>query len=135
MLLDVKKPQFPGASTKLHSPWKGPYEIIEKCGDVNRKICSVANPDDVQLVHVERIKPFIEREEPQPRRRGGAGGQQGPDVYEVDEILQEREEGGEKQYLVKWKGFTARHNRWEAEHNLKAPEILQRFREREEGRR
>ena len=40
---------------------------------------------------------------------------------------------GEKEYLVKWKGFTASHNEWLKEGDLAgAPEVLERFRREQE---
>ena len=38
-------------------------------------------------------------------------------------------------YEVKWKGYTKRHNSWIPAKNLNAPEILQRFKEREQKKR
>ena len=63
VLLEVKRPLFAGGSTKLHERWQGPYEVVEKRGDLNRVVKGVNNPEDCPLVHVERLKPFIERKE------------------------------------------------------------------------
>ena len=63
VLLEVKRLLFAGGSTKLHERWQGPYEVVEKRGDLNRVVKGVNNPEDCQLVHVERLKPFIECKE------------------------------------------------------------------------
>lgn len=38
--------------------------------------------------------------------------------YEVEEILQFREEDGVRLFLVKWKGYEPDNNTWEPEKNL-----------------
>jgi hypothetical protein len=163
MLLN-KRPAFPGASTKLHLPFEGPFEVVEKKGDLNRVLRGLNNPDDFRLVHVDRLKPFVERQEDAKREEEGKkmeGPQPAPareerkqaaeekveekphpapareDRFEVEEILQEkRDEKGKVHYLIKWKGFTARHNTWEPEENLdRADEVLQRFKQRPEQKR
>lgn len=40
--------------------------------------------------------------------------------YEVEEVLDEREENGVMFYLLRWKGYTADHDSWEPFDNLGA---------------
>ena len=136
VMLKVTRLDFPGTSRKLAKMWRGPYIVAEKTSELNRVVKNCANPGDVQVVHVERLRPFIER------KVGDDGGdvmeeERPEDAHEVDEILQERagKDGG-REFLVKWKGFTARHNEWVAAEELNADELLARFDLRpEEARR
>ena len=132
VLLEVKRPLFAGGSEKLHERWQGPYEVVEKVGELNRKVRGVNNAEDCQMVHVERLKPFLERED-----EDSSNDQEMEDgEFEVEEILQERETDGKKEYLVRWKGFTQRSNSWAREADMHADELLSRFKLRpEESRR
>merc|ERR1711935_110496 len=44
--------------------------------------------------------------------------------YEVDRIINDRVEKGEKQYLIRWKNFGADDDTWEPVSNLDCPEII-----------
>jgi hypothetical protein len=145
-MLFNKRPTFSGASTKLHLPFEGPFEVVEKKSVLNRVLRGVNNPDDFRLVHVDRLKPFVEREEDAKKRKEeeekkkAEQPQEEPSPepeFEVEEILQEEKDGkGKTRYLVKWKGFTARYNTWEPEENLThTDEVMQRFKQRPEQKR
>ena len=127
-MLHDHRPDFPGASTKLQLQFRGPFRVIEKKFDVNRVIQGVDNRKDYRIVHVDRLKPFVERDEDKKTRleREAAGTD-----FTMDEILQERKVRGKTYYLIKWRGYTAKHNTWEPEEHLNDPELLQRFKERE----
>lgn len=49
--------------------------------------------------------------------------------YEVDRIVDDRVEDNEKQYLIRWKGFTAEDDTWEPVTNLDCPEIIEGYEE------
>jgi chromobox protein 2 len=50
----------------------------------------------------------------------------------VEDLLARRTRRGKEEYLVKWKGFSDRHNTWEPAENLtNAPVMLARFQARE----
>ena len=51
------------------------------------------------------------------------------DIYEVEEILDQRQLTSGIQYLVKWKGYTEDDNTWEPDHHVRdtAPEALKEF--------
>lgn len=51
----------PGNTKKLSKQNNGPFTIIEKLNYVNFKIALVANPLDCQVVHVDRLSPFKNR--------------------------------------------------------------------------
>jgi hypothetical protein len=43
---------------------------------------------------------------------------EGEKEYEVEDVINSRRHKGKLQYLVKWKGYTAKHNTWEPKENL-----------------
>lgn len=45
-----------GVTRKLHKPWTGPYEVVEKINDVNYRI-KMSN-DRTQVVHINRLKLY-----------------------------------------------------------------------------
>merc|ERR1712061_948903 len=49
--------------------------------------------------------------------------------YEVDRIVDDRVEENEKQYLIRWKGFSAEDDTWEPVTNLDCPEIIEGYEE------
>jgi len=42
-----------------------------------------------------------------------------PETFEVEKLVDMKMEGRKKLYLVKWKGYAAKHNTWEPKSNLK----------------
>ncbi|KAK3105050.1 hypothetical protein FSP39_016182 [Pinctada imbricata] len=47
-----------GQSTKLHSPWKGPYIVLAKLSDLNYRIKLVGGMKK-KVVHINRMKPYV----------------------------------------------------------------------------
>ena len=50
--------------------------------------------------------------------------------WEVEQILDERMQRSEKQYLIRWKGYSNAHDSWEPRENIKAPLLMAEFEER-----
>jgi hypothetical protein len=46
------------------------------------------------------------------------------EIFTVHKILKMREENGVVTYLIKWRGFNAKHNSWEPEGNLIGCDLL-----------
>jgi hypothetical protein len=111
LLIPAKKK---GRSKKLMSFWKGPYVIIDKRGRNNYLLQGVDNPKDIQKTHIDRLKDYRSGMHP-------AG------ELEVAEVLDEREKDGRKEYLIRWRNLTAKHNQWVAEEHLHASEEIRRF--------
>ena len=51
--------------------------------------------------------------------------------WEVEKILDMRTWRSEKQYLIRWKGYSNAHNSWELRENIRAPLLMAEF---EKGR-
>lgn len=47
--------------------------------------------------------------------------------YEVEKIVKERKIDGHKEYLIRWKGCSAKEDTWEHENNMTCPNILNEF--------
>ena len=45
----------------------------------------------------------------------------GDRVYAAEALMRKRVLGGRTEYLVKWKGWSAKHNSWEPEENILDP--------------
>lgn len=46
------------------------------------------------------------------------------EVFEVDQLISHQGRKGNREFLVRWKGFTDEHDTWEKEANLSCPNIL-----------
>ncbi len=116
-------------SRKL-SPWQlGPYEVLERTGELT--YCLKLPPFMRQhpVFHVDRLSPWqgndINGNNPPPPKPIEVDNQL---EYEVDEILDSRKYRNQLQYLVKWKGYDTGHNSWEpAPHLTHCPQLLQTF--------
>jgi len=51
----------------------------------------------------------------------------GDQVYAAERLLNLRVRKGKKEYLVKWKGWSIKHNTWEPEENILDERLLQEF--------
>ena len=62
MLVYLHHPTFkPGLTRKLQKVNRGPYRILTMTSPVNAKIQRLTNQNDVQVVHVNRLRKFVER--------------------------------------------------------------------------
>ena len=53
---------------------------------------------------------------------------EGQEEFEVEAILAHREQGAQRRYLIKWKGYPTSDNTWEPERNLiHAQETLENY--------
>ena len=104
-----------GKSRKMSARWGGPYRIIRRLGMNNYKLRGCDNDKDEQVTHIQRIKSYHEPENPNTEE-------------EIEEIIDERKTETGIEYLVKWKGWTARYNEWLGEEELhNAKEEIKEF--------
>jgi len=94
---DTSKPE-PGTSPKLRLAYTGPFRIVEKSSTLNRIIVHVSDKENKKIhAHIGQLKPYV-------------GDINRPDLEEeefiIEEILQEKTEGSNKHYLVRWAGYT-----------------------------
>ncbi|XP_026172141.1 chromobox protein homolog 2-like [Mastacembelus armatus] len=55
-------------------------------------------------------------------------------VFDAECILSKRPRKGKFEYLVKWRGWSSKHNSWEPEENILDPRLLTAFHKREQER-
>ncbi len=53
--------RIPGMKCKLSDSWEGPYEVLQRVGEVNYKISRKGVPKHARMVHVNFLKKFKER--------------------------------------------------------------------------
>jgi hypothetical protein len=111
---------------KLHSTWKGPYEILEINGNnctlnIPKRYCR--HPVFAQdMLKVYHDSPEHKREAPEAEE----------EQYIIDRIIDQRHrKSGEKEYLVQWKGYDEDENTWEPAENIEndAPGAVEDFRD------
>ncbi|TIC91053.1 Transposon Tf2-6 polyprotein [Colletotrichum higginsianum] len=115
-------------SDKLDYKKLGPFEIIQKISDVNFKL---KLPDTMKIhpvFHIALLEPaprgshtedciIVETHEPE---------------YEVERIIDHRNENGHDEYLIKWKGYGHEDNSWEPVKNLQhSQQALQQYHEKD----
>nr|XP_046207938.1 chromobox protein homolog 2-like [Oncorhynchus gorbuscha] len=55
-------------------------------------------------------------------------------VFDAECILNKRPRKGKFEYLVKWRGWSSKHNSWEPEENILDPRLMAAFHKREQER-
>ena len=51
-------------------------------------------------------------------------GDMGDQVFAAEALTRKRIKGGRTEYLVKWKGWSTKHNSWEPEENILDPRYI-----------
>ncbi len=51
--------RIPGLSSKLSDSWEGPYDIVEKFGDVNYRINKRPHKKSGKMVHINTLKKYF----------------------------------------------------------------------------
>ena len=128
--LDAKNLKQRRPSQKLSDRRLGPFEILEKIGEVNYKLKLPEKYQIHPVFHVELLTPYHASRlipHPPPNRPP-------PELiddreeFAVEEVLDSRLFRGKLQYLVKWEGYPKEESSWEPEENLKnAPIPLAEF--------
>jgi len=116
-------------SRKLAPRQLGPYEVLERTGELTYRLRLPPGMHQHPVFHVDRLSPWhgndVNGSDPPPP----------PPVqvddaleYEVERILDSRKYRNQYQYLVKWEGYDAGHNSWEpATHLTHCPDLTQAF--------
>ena len=116
-------------SKKLADKQLGPYKVLRKHSSLNYELELPATMRLHPVFHISKLRLHrpdqIEGripEQPPPIEI------EGEEEYEVEEILDARTTRNQKQYLVKWKGYSTADNTWEPFKNLThADEAIKTF--------
>ena len=131
-LVLLKRPsvdQLQGQRRKLYRPWKGPYRVRRIIGAARlvAEVQHMSNPNDIQRVSVHRLKHYYQVAHAENE-------QESAEDAEVESIEAERpikDRPSEKEYLIKWKGFTRKYRSWVHEKDINAEELLTQWRQRQ----
>ena len=125
-------PQYDNPTKKLAALFISPLRVVEKISDVAYKIQLPGNFNIHDVFHVSRLRPHHDPDGVFPARKTN---QAAPAIdaaekeYEVEAILDDRDSPqGDKEFLVKWKGFPTSDNSWEPIENYRrATRILSNY--------
>jgi RNase H-like domain found in reverse transcriptase/Reverse transcriptase (RNA-dependent DNA polymerase)/Integrase zinc binding domain/Chromo (CHRromatin Organisation MOdifier) domain/Integrase core domain len=116
-------------SRKLMPRQLGPYEVLERTGDLTYRLRLPMGMRQHPVFHIDRLSPWkgneINGRDPPPPEPVEVEDQL---EYEVEDILDSRKYRNQYQYLVKWKGYDTGHNSWEpAAHLAHSAELVDAF--------
>ena len=98
---------------KLAAVWAGPFEVLECIGPVAYRLRLPGDWGIHDVFHISQLKPCIgdiEREQEIEVQSGAE--------YEIEKVIDMRIVKGNKQFLVKWKGYQDFDNMWIAESEM-----------------
>ena len=105
-------------SPKLGPHQLGPFKVLKHVGELDYKIELPASLNINPVIHVDRLSPWRDNglTQPAPPPPDIVDGEE---EYEVEGIMDSRENKGKWEYLVKWKGYGPEESTWEPKANLK----------------
>jgi len=130
--LDATNIQTTAPSKKLADKRLGPFRVIQQISPLNYKLelpqtMKVHPVFHTNLLTVHKEDPIPGRTPPEPPPIEI----EGEEEYEVEKILDARLFRRQRQYLVKWEGYSTTENSWEPIQNLEhASDIITDFHER-----
>ena len=104
---------------KFTARYYGPFRVVKQTSPVTYELNLPAASNIHPIMHVSLLKPWVQGSimdaPPLPDAKRDA------EEYEIESILAHRNtKGGEKKYLVKWKGYTFEECTWEPAKNFKS---------------
>jgi transposase InsO family protein len=107
---------------KLTHLWKGPYIVVNKFPNhINYEVQLLNGGGDRHVVHASNIKRYNEPHKTHLSKKLSLEEKEkekNSEEYEVEKVIDKKDEEGEKYYLVKWKGYDSSANTWEPLKNL-----------------
>ncbi|KAF7116923.1 hypothetical protein CNMCM5793_005553 [Aspergillus hiratsukae] len=120
VLLSTKNLKSWRPSKKLDMRYDGPFEVIEVIGKQAYRLRLPQSYARIHPVfHVSLLKPWTGRVGSETPAKPQPIIVDGEEEWEVERILADRTIRGQKQYLVKWKGWPSYENSWQTKDDLK----------------
>ena len=94
---------------KLAPIYEGPYRVSEVLENGNVQLRDLKSRGLYDVFHVTRLRPYLTYTSEKPLEE---------DEYLVEKILARRGEGENREYLIKWKGWSSAFNGWEPQAHL-----------------
>ena len=94
---------------KLAPIYEGPYRVSEILDNGNVQLRDLKSRGLYDVFHVTRLRPYLTYTTEVPMEE---------DEYIVEKILARRGEGENREYLIKWKGYSSAVNGWEPQAHL-----------------
>jgi hypothetical protein len=94
---------------KLAPIYEGPYRVSEILDNGNVQLRDLKSRGLYDVFHVTRLRPYLTYTTEVPMEE---------DEYVVEKILARRGEGENREYLIKWKGYSSAVNGWEPQAHL-----------------
>lgn len=68
------------------------------------------------------------QDENQDEKNGDSSDDDKDKDFEVDRIIDvQNKKNGKKEFLIRWKGYSSKHDTWEPQDNLNCPELISKF--------
>jgi hypothetical protein len=104
-------------SRKLDDKWRGPFTVLGKKGNAAYEVKLPDSWKGHNVFNESRIKKFVEATFPgkprQNQRPDPILTNEGREEYEIEEILDERQNNDRSEYLVRWKDYSPEDDTWE----------------------
>ena len=125
-----------GGPVKFLPKYIGPFKITEEIGPRDPTTgqvqtvtaCRLQLPDNYRLhpvFHVSLLKPYLSDGGPIPEPAALELDTDGTPIFEVEALVAERAgRAQEKEFLVRWLGYSPAHDTWERESDILDPELL-----------
>lgn len=105
-------------TSKLRPKYEGPFKVLKRT-----KGGSYTLLDSTGALYPRNVSPDKLKVVSLPPSPDSSS-------YEVEKILKHRGPVGNREYLVKWKGYSAKSNTWEPAANFESPLIIQQYHDR-----
>ena len=94
---------------KLAPIYEGPYRVSALLENGNVQLRDLKSQGLCDVFHVTRLRPYLTYTSETPLE---------DDEYVIEKILDRRGAEGNREYLIKWKGYSNKHNGWEPQAHL-----------------
>ncbi|GAB7336849.1 hypothetical protein MBLNU13_g00019t1 [Cladosporium sp. NU13] len=116
VLLSVKNLKLRQPSRKLSAKFVGPFEIVEKVGQQAYRLRLPPKYRIHDVFHISLLKAHYDRAGELPANAAAPDiDSDGEEAWEVEKILDERLRNGQREFLLRWKGYSEEWDSWQTE--------------------